>query len=1239
MHNDIMCIRSTKEVIVSSVTLYALADSGWYSVIGCSQDPVFGRSAGCAYFEQKCITPNGQSNNPELWCSTHLKPACDAFNLNKGLCQLPSNLSPAIYHTALRYFSSSTKGGNDKYEDYCPYVVASVSGDCRDSANTGSSYETFGSKSKCLEHTMTNPGSSDPVLVASASCFEVNCLPNGDAEVTYKASPSFTFVCPKLGGTVYVVNSLFTGAWVKCPRKGLCPDVPCPKTCCGQGCCNSGSCQCYDGFYGTDCCNKCDVSCEKCNESCCQRCAPGFYQDGCQCKPCDPCCEGCTGAGPDKCIAIKAGKKYTYDALGKINGCASEGQPICKRDYDVPSTSCCTGCLSCSSDNCCKCFECVVGYFITADGLCTKDCVANCLQCNTPTECKDCKVGYDLTEDGRCLTCPDGCVDCIKFCSSNVCGAFTSCNTGNNCIENCYSCSTTQCTACKSGWYMDTATKLCKKTCPSNCRTCSGGSPNSCLTCNAGFYLSTLTYPNTCEACETSCLTCTYLSLTATSCSICRAGFFRRQITSVPVNWDCIDCKTGCYKCTSENDCSQCIARWYLSGNDCLRCEYGCKICTNDVTCTIADPGFYIKTDGRVARCHKSCATCDSDLICNTCLIGFFFYECASNNCLCRDCENNCASCVSSSECMLCRVGWYLNVGNTCSACDPLCYTCEQAGKCLTCRWGYYLEENKQCQKCGTGCQHCVNIEKCILCLPGYWPDEFGCQLCEPNCAFCYTGTECHTCKLGWYLDADNHCQQCESRCIRCTLTQGCLVCKVGFYPVNGVCTPCGSNCAFCVSQTECTICNNGYYLKPDNTCSICQNGCINCCDEYTCMKARPGWWLDYFPGIYSSGAGKSRGTQDQGRGDGGGYAAVKCKYKCGGCNNGNDCLACEKGTYLSSNNCLDCTAPCSACSSSTLCSQCSGPFYVDEGRCIACQPNCNLCTKTQCTQPKGGFYVNPDSPTTVLPCVYPCSSCVGNKASDCLTCRGGCGKVLGSEVPVNSKVNRITCSACDSRCLSCVTSDTCSRVRDGFYLDASGNYQKCPNLCNRCSLVENKVVCSVCALKATIEDGLCVACIDLNCIKCNKKGECDTCAGGFWKNGSVCTRCSPPCGACLNPSNCVSCQSGHYLSDSALGVCSKCPLNCATCSNQVTCTRCNGYYFVNGNSECSLCLANCISCTDNATCNTCRGGYYRSLSTGVIRCVICPANCKECKEVVTEGVYSVECISCKDTTKVLPCN
>ena len=111
---------------------------------------------------------------------------------------------------------------------------------------------------------------------------------------------------------------------------------------------------------------------------------------------------------------------------------------------------------------------------------------------------------------------------------------------------------------------------------------------------------------------------------------------------------------------------------------------------------------------------------------------------------------------------------------------------------------------------------------------------------------------------------------------------------------------------------------------------------------------------------------------------------------------------------------------------------------------------------------------------------------------------------------------------------------------------------------------------------------------------------------------------CESTCISCsnLNPSVCLECIEGQYLSN---GKCKKCGGSCKTCSDvdKTQCLTCYPNTFLSGTS-CVSCNSNCMTCVDSASpanCTSCRDGFYLNN----FKCQKgCPQNCFTCSNLTT---------------------
>ncbi len=207
-------------------------------------------------------------------------------------------------------------------------------------------------------------------------------------------------------------------------------------------------------------------------------------------------------------------------------------------------------------------------------------------------------------------------------------------------------------------------------------------------------------------------------------------------------------------------------------------------------------------------------------------------------------------------------------------------------------------------------------------------------------------------------------------------------------------------------------------------------------------------------------------------------------------------------------------------------------------------------------------------------------------------------------------------------------------------------------------------VLCSYSAYAATctpeqyIEDGFCHT--------CPANATCDgaefTCVDGFYKTGSICTKCPIENSLCQGPDE-ASCKPGYYMTDT--GMCSVCPTN-ASCAGGTETFYCNAGWF-KYHTECQSCAEHvcegekliscgdgytyqygfCVKCKDIWYCPagtinstiTCQEGYFKS---DYAQCSVCPAGyfCPRGESDYTNkyaycapGYYRAgnECVQCPD--------
>ena len=329
-----------------------------------------------------------------------------------------------------------------------------------------------------------------------------------------------------------------------------------------------------------------------------------------------------------------------------------------------------------------QCTTCGAGTYLNGATTCSL-CGANCASCTSSTVCLTCFPGFlPVPSTGGICT------------FSNQCASFTTPD------PNCAFCtlsgtSTTICTSCKAGFYVDNQVSCVQ--CPSTCSTCTDYL--TCLICEPTF-----TLKNGACICDQSldqvllgsvCVSC--LSQ-ATNCATCSGNVAPVTCTKcvdtyTVVNGACSPCGSNCLTCDSTLIyCTSCLPSFTLSATN---------TCINGITCA---GGYYNSILSSCSSCDPSCASCVSSTTCLTCTVttmlpsgaqcfcdttNGFFENKVTNECVycgatpmtyTSNYPTNCASCIVTSTvnyaegymCSVCNDGYYL-LNGACVSCDPGC--------------------------------------------------------------------------------------------------------------------------------------------------------------------------------------------------------------------------------------------------------------------------------------------------------------------------------------------------------------------------------------------------------------------------------------------------------------------------------------------------------------------------------------------------------------------------------------
>lgn len=509
-------------------------------------------------------------------------------------------------------------------------------------------------------------------------------------------------------------------------------------------------------------------------------------------------------------------------------------------------------------------------------------------------------------------------------------------------------------------------------------------------------------------------------------------------------------------------------------------------------------------------------------------------YNPATNNTGCN--VYNCLYCATnSSQCSFCFSPWGISSTGVCQTtvfCPSNCQLCINSSVCLTCNSGYTVSKTTNlCVQCSiTGCGQCNTANVCASCNAGFTlvASTGICLSCSvTNCQTCSAANYCQTCNAvnGTQLYPSpngNSCFACNTslpnmgNCLSCNATNSCGLCQNGYQlyiPQNGtgVCIQCNiQNCQTCAlngSSTVCSTCALGY-SAIGNSCVLCQFPCVTCTANQgpnNCASCSTPY---YFATPLSSGA-----------------CVVNLIPNCNAYNASNTtiCTGCTTGYQLNStaNSCVfTCPLNCQSCSSSGVCTQCQNGYFLNtNSTCVQCQVSgCSNCSTgvSVCSGCFTGFYLKQQE---CIACPGYCSSCNGNNS---------CQSLVQSNQQVLVSIGTQTVLAvCQPNCRTCsnINPQICLNCQSGFFLN-QGN-------CFKCST---------------------------NCFTCNSSNvnQCFSCYPNYFLSNSVCSSCNSNCLTCASanePSKCLSCKNGFYLSNNQC--IQGCPENCLTCSASGVCTKC----------------------------------------------------------------------------------
>jgi len=168
--------------------------------------------------------------------------------------------------------------------------------------------------------------------------------------------------------------------------------------------------------------------------------------------------------------ALDSYTRITSSCTGYCSVCPLDRKCMCLIDQTEVDGAC-RYCLAYCTEGCAN------------ESVCASNCVDHCVKCETPSTCYECESGYLQDASKTCQECSSipGCIACTSASECTFCDRSFSLS-GGKCVSR-------PCLA------------------SSNCEVCE--SDQKCIKCYNAFYM---TSQGTCEACQSTCATCTSYS-------------------------------------------------------------------------------------------------------------------------------------------------------------------------------------------------------------------------------------------------------------------------------------------------------------------------------------------------------------------------------------------------------------------------------------------------------------------------------------------------------------------------------------------------------------------------------------------------------------------------------------------------------------------------------------------------------------------------------------------------------
>jgi len=304
-YNEFMTANDLLDLRFSEFTFALLEGSGWYKVDYSYAEPMtYGKNAGCAFLDGKCINPATKEANFREFCSPLTSKGVSWTKRGFGSCGRTSILTNPDLTSSFDYWGNKTVV-SDPFSDNCPYIQTGMTSDCELEWNaknaTLGSYETYSIGSSAFIGTLSR--GSTPSVQTEGFCFKTECLKKSEKKYVLKVffGGDNKYVNCSKKGNIDASKFNFTHDIVgvlNCPDPNeFCGQILsegfCKGGCYGNGKCKDRKCECKQGWTTHNCAKREYVdNCSRCaNDKFKTTC----YGNSCVCNPSNITCQCALG--------------------------------------------------------------------------------------------------------------------------------------------------------------------------------------------------------------------------------------------------------------------------------------------------------------------------------------------------------------------------------------------------------------------------------------------------------------------------------------------------------------------------------------------------------------------------------------------------------------------------------------------------------------------------------------------------------------------------------------------------------------------------------------------------------------------------------------------------------------------------------------------------------------------------------------------------------------------------------